>query len=126
MGSVARITWYIFIVAGRILMTRMTPSISLALLGSSLILAGCFQLPPRTPEEEEKQRAHAVAPGGHAGSYIHPTYVRGNQVPSTGGSPSTGIHSPSHSGGFGSRGAPRGGAQTGPPPGGRGNTRERS
>lgn len=93
-------------------MTRMTQSISLVLIGSSLILASCVRTAPKTAEEKEKEReeekerpAGRVPAGGHRGGvYYHPTYTRGNHMPATSGSRSSGVHAPSRSGGFGSSG----------------------
>lgn len=85
-------------------MTRMTKSISLVLVSSSLILAGC---PAPTPLEETKEEEKGTS---HSGRGFHPRYYGGGHSPGahshTSGSSSgrPGGHVSSHSGGFGGSG----------------------
>jgi hypothetical protein len=85
-------------------MMRMTQSISLALIGSSLILTGCYSSPAPTAEDKEKEQpAPGVATGGHyVGGHYRPVYIPGPRTSAGSGGHGAAIHSPSHSGGFGS------------------------
>lgn len=99
-------------------MTRMSKSISLVLIGSTLAAGGYFTWralnpPPREDETEQQQRAAGAhrTSGGSRGFY-HPWYFRsgsswGSGVPSgrTGTSPGrSSTSSSAHGGGFGGTG----------------------
>ena len=98
-------------------MTRMTKSISLVLIGSSLILAGCRRQIP--PEEQVPPGAGGGGTGGgFRGGYYHRPWSSTYRTPRppnggfhpgggahpSGGSGKGGGHISSHSGGFGSTG----------------------
>ncbi len=99
-------------------MTRMTKSITLVLIGSTLAAGGYFTWlalnpPPREDETEQQQRAAGVhRTGGSARGFYHPWYFRsgsswvpGGSAVRTGPSPGRASTSSSvHSGGFGGTG----------------------
>jgi hypothetical protein len=77
-------------------MTRMSKSVSLVVIGSSMILAGCQS------HYDDDQRGTRRDSGYRGGSFFHSGYYGGS---SSGGSAGkSGTSSGSHSGGFGSSG----------------------
>ena len=96
-------------------MTRMTKAISLALISSSLILAGCARKPPPTKEtDKDKEELTADGKPTHvrSGTHYHPWYYGwGSPWGYSGSSRRAGVSttrsggsSSFHSGGFGSTG----------------------
>jgi hypothetical protein len=86
--------------------TRMTTSISLVLISSALILAGCAGEPP--PNEADKDKDKDGRSAHHpSGGHFHPWYYRGPSwggYAGRGGTSRSGTSGGFHSGGFGSSG----------------------
>ena len=95
-------------------MARMTTSISLALISSSLIFAGCAGEPPPGKEsdkekDKEEHAARGTSRSSRSGAYYHPWYFGGSSWGRSAGRAGASTSRPGssgaiHSGGFGSTG----------------------
>lgn len=90
-------------------MTRSTKSISLVLVSSSLILAGCYSRAPDGPADTARHSA-GHSSGHYRGTRTSSGVSSGSHSSPTGGKSSTGGQSVSTRGGFGGAGHASGGS----------------